>query len=89
MISLDITSTLMLLFFFCMCVCFIRHDDPEIFERKVDRVIHSKQLRQLCAMVFDYTFYFVGRLLITKYLLFCSLHLKATADVLTCFYSWQ
>lgn len=32
MISLDITSTLMLLFFFCMCVCFIRHDDPEIFE---------------------------------------------------------
>ena len=50
---------------------YVRHDDPEIFERKVNRVIHSKQLRQLCAMISDYTFYFKGKSGLILYL-YCA-----------------
>lgn len=51
-------------------LCFIstpyRHESPEIFESQVDRILHSKELRRLCAVFRDCIFYFKGIIYIHK-----------------------
>lgn len=55
--------------FVCLCLpqdnflpyFFSRHEHPEVFECEDDGSHHiSKELRQLCAVIQDYTFYFKG-----------------------------